>query len=43
MVVRIVCIYLSHSELAFPGINAALKGFFEGRVGHGQCHDNVVI
>ena len=43
MVECILCVYLSHSELAFPGVNVALKGFFEGRVGHAQYHDNVVI
>lgn len=38
-----MCMYLSHSELALPGADAALKGFFEGREGHTLRHDNVVI
>ncbi len=38
-----VCVYLSHSELALPGVDASLKGFFERREGHALRHDNVVI
>lgn len=37
------CMYLSHSELALPGVDAALEGFLEGWEGHALCHDNVVI
>lgn len=37
------CMYLSHSELALPAVDAALKGFLEGWEGHALCHDNVVV
>lgn len=38
-----VCVYLSHSELSLPGVDATLKGLLKGREGHALCHDNMII
>ena len=40
---KCACVYLSHLELALPGVDARLKDFLEGGEGHALRHDNVVI
>lgn len=41
--VKCACVYLSHLELALPGVDARLKDFLEGGEGHALRHDDVVI